>query len=230
MNNLFYVDIGWVYFCIVFGAMLLVAFVMNIQSKYFYTLHVFVRKFSIIDLESPASALELATYIKGIFGLPPELSKKSISALRGSLYLDFLFMPLVYGSIFLFCMQVSMKLSAGGHWFFALLAWLQIIPWICDIAENIYLLKKIRPDVKTSTPRAHKLYQRIEIYKWIIVFIAIVCCTAMVFYFWLTGNYTYHSIQYLMLIISEIAVVFIMKKISDKTVRVNLDNYKNVSN
>lgn len=230
MSNFFYIDISWMYFCIVFGAMLIVAFIMNLQSKYFYTLHVFVRKFSIIDLQSPVSALELATYIKGIFMLPSELSQKSLRALKGNLYLNFLFMPLAYGSIFLLCMQISAKLTSIGHGLFAVLAWAQIIAWICGVAENIYLLRKMRPDLEVSKPSVHKRYQLIQICKWTIALIAIVFCISFIFYFWLAGRYTYSSVQYLILILAEMAVIFILKKISDKTLKVNLDDYKSVGN
>ena len=230
MNSIFYIDVDLVYFCIVFGAMLVIALIMNWQSKYFYTLHVFVRKFSMIDLQSPASPLELATYIKGIFLLPPELARKSLRNLKANLHLDFIFMPLAYGSIFLFCMQISMKLTWAGHSIFALLAWLQIIPWICDIAENIYLLKKLRPNVQPSTPAIHRRYQVIEICKWGISLSAIVCCISITGYFWLTGQYQYNSVQFAVLLLAEIALVFIAKKIADKVSPVNLDDYKTVGN
>jgi hypothetical protein len=72
-----YLDIDWIYFCIVFGTMLFISFIMNLQSASLYTMHVVMRRFTIIDLEFPASAGELVAVIKGIFLLPPELSKKS---------------------------------------------------------------------------------------------------------------------------------------------------------
>lgn len=230
MHNFFYIDLSWMYFSIFFGVMLLVALYMNYQSRYYYTLHVFVRKFSLVDLQSPASPLELATYIKGIYLLPPELSKKSLQALKSNLLIEFLFMPLAFGTIFLFCMQISMKLTSVGHWLFAILAWSQIIAWILGMIENFYLLSKIRPDVKPSGLPVHKTMAWIDILKWAILLFAVVSGISVSCYFWLTGRYHYDSVQYLVLIIAEAAVVLIFKKIADKGAKVNLEIYKEISN
>jgi hypothetical protein len=230
MKSFFYIDVSWVYFCISFGAMLLVALYMNYQSRFYYTLHVFVRKFTLVDLQSPASPLELATYIKGIYLLPRELSKKSLRALKNNLRIEFLFMPLAFGTVFLFCMQISMKLTSVGHWLFAILAWSQVVAWILGMIENFYLLKKISPDVQPSVLSVHKLMGRLDIIKWAILLFAIVAGISVMCYFWLTGRYHYDSVQYLVLIIAEAAVVLVFKKIADKRPKVNLKNYKEVSN
>ena len=221
-----YININWIYFCIVFGAMLLISFIKNLQSASFYSMYVVIRKFSIIDLEFPASGLELVTFIKGIFLLPVELSKKSLRALRGQLYLDFLFMPALYGSIFLLCMKVSLKMSSFGHGLFAVLAWLQCIAWVCDITENIYLLNKIRPEPVISKPAVHIAYEILEICKWGIALMAAVCSFAAIFYLWLVGRYSYHSIQYLLIISAEIIVFFIAKKITGKSEKEKLEKFQ----
>jgi hypothetical protein len=221
-----YINIDWIYFCIVFGAMLLISFIMSLQSANFYTMHMVIRKFSIIDLEFPASALELVTYIEGIFLLPLELSKKTLRALRGQLYLDFLFMPVVYGSIFLLCMKVSLKMASFGHQLFAILAWLQCIAWLCDIIENIYLLNKIRPHPRKSKPAIHMAYLVLEMCKWGIALTATVCSIAAMFYFWLVGLYSDHSIRYLLVIAAEIIVIFIAKKITTKSEKEKLEKFQ----
>lgn len=221
-----YLNIDWIYFCIVFGAMLLISFIMSLQSVNFYTMHVVVRKFSMIDLEFPASALELVTFIKGIFLLPVELSKKTLRALRGQLYLDFLFMPSLYGSIFLLCMKVSLKMSSFGHRLFAVLAWLQCIAWLCDIIENIYLLSKIQRQPKVSKPAVHLAYMALETGKWGIALTATVCSIAAMFYFWLVGLYSLHSIYYLLIIAAEIIVIFIAKKITAKSEKEKQENFQ----
>jgi len=221
-----YIDIAWIYFCIFFGAMLLISFIMSLQSTNFYTMYVVIRKFSIIDLEFPASALELVTFIKGIFLLPVELSKKSLRAVRGQLYFDFLFMPATYGSIFILCMKVSMKMTSFGHELFAILAWLQLIPLLCDIIENIYLLNKIRPEPVISKPAVHKAYLILEIFKWGIALTAAVCSIAAIFYFWLVGWYSYHSIHYLLIITAEIIIFFILKKVTAKSEKEKLEKFQ----
>ncbi|MDQ2719182.1 MAG: hypothetical protein M3Z26_05410 [Bacteroidota bacterium] len=230
MNTFFDINPGWMYFCIVFGAMLLISFIMNQQSKKFYTLHVFMRKFSMIDLESPASPLELATYINGIFKLPQDLSKKCLNALKGNIYLSFLFAPLAYGSVFLLCIKISMQLTSVGHYLFAILAWVQIIPLLCDIIEKIYLLKKIHPDVDPSQLSIHVAYQIIGIIKWSFTLIAIVLCISTIFYFWITGKFSDNSIHYLLITIGEIILFFILKKATSKIGNVNLRSYQNICN
>ena len=221
-----YIDIDWIYFCIFFGAMLLISFIMSLQSTNFYTVDVVVRKFSILDLEFPASALEIVIFIKGIFKLPADLAKKTLNALRGQLYLDFLFMPAAYGSIFILCMKVSMKMTSFGHGVFAILAWLQCIAWLCDIIENIYLLNKIQPQPVISKPAVHKAYQILEICKWGIALTAAVCSMAAIFYFWLVGWYSLHSINYLLIIAVEIIIFFILKKVTAKSEKEKLKEFQ----
>ncbi len=222
----FFINIEWGYFCVAFGAMLIISFIMSLQSAYFYTLDVIIRKFSILDLEFPTTPQELVIFIKGIFRLPPGLSEKSLHSLKNQLYLDFLFMPAAYGTIFILCMEVSIKMTSFGHGLFAILAWLQFIPWICDIIENIYLLKKIKAEPTASAPRVHKAYLILEFFKWGIALIAVVCSIAAIFYFWLVGRYSYNSLQYLVTIIAEIAVFAIAKKIAAKSDKEKLDQFR----
>src|SRR6478735_2193254 len=98
---------NWQLFSVFFGLLLLVSFIMMLQSRNFYTFHVTKRRFSIMELEIPATYAELVKIIKGLFKLPEYESKKSVGALKGQLLIDFLFMPLAYGSIFLICWRVS---------------------------------------------------------------------------------------------------------------------------
>ena len=208
----FLITHGWIWFCIAFSVMLTTMFIMNFQSKKFYTQDVVLRKFSIIDLQFPASAQELVNIIKGIYDLPGGQTQRTLRSLRGQLYVDFLFMPAVYIGIFLLCMQVSSKMSSFGHDVFAVLGWLQAIPWICDIIENIYLLNKIRPKPAVSTLSAHKAFGWLEIFKWGIPLVGAVCSVSALFYFWLTGLYSPDSLRYLLIIVGEIIVFMIAKR------------------
>jgi hypothetical protein len=230
MNIPFYISNNGTLFCIVFGIMAFTGFIMNLQGKNFYTLHVFVRKFSILDLQFPATALELATYIRGIFLLPKELSSKSLRALKGQLYVDFLFMPFAYGTIFLLSILLSHKMNYPGNYIFTLLAWLQIVPLLCDMAENIYLLEKIRPDVTPSRPFIHKIYQLIVKIKWSIAVIAAVFCISALCYFWLTGNFSYGAVSVLAVIIAELIIIYILMRIAGNKPTVDLDQYQNIGN
>lgn len=230
MNIPFYISNNGVIFCIIFGMVLLTSFIMNLLSKNLYTLHVFVRKFSILDLQFPATALELATYIRGIFLLPKELSSKSLRALKAQLYVDFLFMPFAYGTIFLLCILLSHKMNYVGNYIFTVLAWLQIIPLLCDMTENMYLLRKIRPDVTPSTPRIHKMYQLIVKIKWTIATIGVIFCVSALCYFWLTGNFSNSTLRYFIIVFVMILVVAALTKATANISKTDLDKYQNIGN
>ena len=204
---------GWLWFCIAFGVMLIIALVMKLQRKYFYTNDVVIRKFAMIDLELPASPREVVNIIKGIFLLPPDQSQKTLKALKGQLYIDFIFMPVAYGAIFLLCMDVSWKMSSVGHGLFSALAWLQVIAWLSDLIENIYLLNKIKPGVVASSDGAHKAYMLVEVIKWSIVLVSAVCSLFALSYFWLAGRYSYPSLHYLIIIIVEIILFTVAQKL-----------------
>ena len=204
---------AWMWFCITFGVMLLIVLIMHQQTRYFYTRDVVERKFSILDLQLPSSAQELVNLIKGIFDLPDDQSQKTLKALRRHLYIDFIFMPAAYGSIFLLCYLAAGKMTNLGHPVFLILAWLQIIAWLCDIIENIYLLKNLNPGIVLSTPAVHKAYQVLEITKFGIALTGVVCSVFGFLYFWLVGKYLYISLHYLVIIIAEILLFVIGGKL-----------------
>ncbi len=219
-----------VYFCIIFGLMLLLGAFAKLLSKNFYTLHVFVRKFSILDLEFPDSSLELTTYIRGIFLLPKELSHKSLRSLKSYLYLDFLFIPLAYGSLFLLCILISDKFVFWGHYIFLVLAWLQAIPLVCDATKNFFLLKKIKCDAQVSKQVIHKAYLALEKIKWLLALVAAVFSLSALFYFWVSGKYSMCSLRFLIIVFIEISVFFILRKMFSKGTKIELDKYQNIGN
>lgn len=197
---------GWCWLCITVGVMLLTAFIMGLQGRQFYTMGVVMRTFSILDLEFPSSPKDIPSLVKGIYALPAPQRQRTLTALRGQLWLDFLFMPAAYGSIFLLCMEVAGKMNETGQVFFTWLAWLQIVPWLCDIVENIYLLRKTRPEIECSTTAVHKAYQVMEAFKWGILLIGLVCALSSLLFFWLTGDYMVGSLHYLLVLAGEVAV------------------------
>ena len=204
---------SWPLLCFIFGGVLFLTVIMNRQSAHFYTKDVVLRKFSIMDLQIPSTPAELVNLIKGLYQLPPADSAITVKALRGQLYIDFIFMPFAYGAIAILCVQLSMKMSTPfGKNIFIIFAYLQLIAWLCDIIENIYLLQKIKPGVEPSSPALHKAYLVMECFKWGIALIGLNCAIAATFYFWLTGKYTASSLHYLIIIIAEIAVFLVVSK------------------
>ncbi len=206
--------INWTAFCITFGLMLLFSFIMSILATHFFTKDPVEKKFSIMELEFPSTSRELRNLVKGMYKLlPRQKAIKTIGSLRWHLYIDFLFMPCAYGTIFLLCMLVSAKMQyAAGTIIFSILAWAQIIPWLCDIIENIYLLRKIKPFPVLSSLSIHKAYVHMEYVKWGIALGATICSVAAICYFWLAGNYEVHSLNYLAVIAGEIILFALLGK------------------
>lgn len=208
---------AWCWLCISMGILLLTTFVMMRQSRQFYTMDVVMRRFSILDLEFPGSRYEIPALIKGVYALPVDQRSKTLSALRGQLWTDFLFMPAAYGSIFLVCIKVAEKMNPAGTTLFEWLAWLQLLPWLCDIIENIYLLRKTAPNVPASTEMVHKAYQWLEITKWGISSIGMVCGLSALLFFWVTGDFDTASLHYLLIMAAEagvfIGLLFVAKPV-----------------
>jgi hypothetical protein len=88
-----------------------------------------------------------------------------------------------------------------------------LVAWLCDIIENIYLLRKIKPDVVESSPAVHKAYLGMECIKWGIALISTICAVAAIFYFWLTGHYEAGSLKYLLIMTGEVVIFFIATKL-----------------
>ncbi len=213
----FIIENSLVLFCITFGVMQLTSLIMKRQEANFCTNDGTVRAFSIFDLEFAANAKEIVNLISGIFNLPPAKQHTSVKALKSQLYIDFLFMPAAYGSIFLLCIKTSDKLTThAGKTVFLVLAWMQVLAWLCDIIENIYLLTKISPKPKGSGPFAFALYQLNEWFKWGISLTGAVCGISAMLYFWLTGSYSKDSLLYLIIVIAEILVIGIAGKMLSK--------------
>jgi hypothetical protein len=187
---------------------------MGAQGKFLFTKDVIRRKFNIMDLEFASTSQEIVNIIQGIYLLPVEKSKRALSALKNQLYIDFLFMPAVYGGIFLLCMKVADKMSSGlGENFFAVLAWLQLLPWLFDIYENIHLLGKLKPGAKASSDQTHKSFRTIVGLKWGISLLATVCSIAALCYFWLAGRYSVNTLPFLLILCVELVVFVIIGKI-----------------
>jgi len=204
---------NWLFLTILFGLLLIVSFVMMKQSQDFYTKDVIVRKFSIMELQLAATPTELVNLIKGLYALPAYQSRKSIAALKRQLKLDFLFMPLAYGCIFLLSQRVAQKMeSSVGYYVFTGFAYLQIIPWICDILENKYLLSKIIKDVKETSQKKHNQFLWMEGAKWGIALTTTVFSLSAICYFWLTGKYSLISFRYLLIIAVEIGLFLLAVK------------------
>ena len=209
---------SWSIFCTAFGITLLVLMFMNVQQFHFYTQDVVLRKFSIMEIKMPATPLELANLINGIYGLPAAKFNIALNAIKRRLYVDFIFMLFAYGSTAIICWHLAAKMNDNyGGDIFMIFGFLQVLAWLCGVIENIYLLNKIKPNAIPSITKIHQFFLVLEILKWGIVFISIVCALAALLYFWLTGHYAGSSLPYLLIVIIEIILfVFCSSLISKK--------------
>lgn len=196
---------NWLTFTIAFSLLLIITYLMMKQSRHFYTQDVVERKFSIMELEVPATPTELRNLISGLFRLSPEQSQQSLRALRGQLLLDFVFMPLAYGCIFLLCWRVAGKMSFGfGNIVFLAFAFGQALPWICDIIENVFLLSQLKPGVEEMSRRSHRRLLLMEGIKWGFSLAAMVSAISAIAYFWCVGSYSNTSLFYLGIVVAEL--------------------------
>jgi len=162
--------------------------IMGRQSKAFFTMGTVRKPFSIFDLEFPASPVSAANLLLGIGLLGEEAALKVKRALRGQLYVDFLFMPGVYVGILILCRGAALK---TGHWpgtFFCALAYLQLLAWLLDITENLILLSLIKRPRPFSQGQ-FKAYGFMELFKWGLPLIGFACASSTLLYFWITGSY-----------------------------------------
>jgi len=207
----------WSWFCLTFGLMLVTTLIMTEQGKRFRTNDGTIRKFSILDLEFAANGKEIVNLIKGIYKLSKIDAKRVLSALKGQLLVDFLFMPAVYGSIFLLCRVTSAKLvSHPGKEAFYWLAWAQGISWVCDAGENIYLLTKIKPEPVLPSRTGFTIYTVNEWVKWGIACLGAIGSLSCILYFWLTGEFSAHSLSYAAILTGELIFFFLAGKVLAK--------------
>lgn len=205
---------SWMCFVILVGIALFTSIVMSILARKFRTHYGVTRKFSIMDLEFPSSRRDYHKIINGIYRLPD--SAKILSALRGNLLVDFLFMPAIYGLIFILCMNVSTKMESDwGEFGFQLFAWLQLLAWLLDIIENIYMLghlKEVKMD-QTFVDAPLRGFKYMVHTKWIIALLGGICSSMVLLCFWLEGEYDQTNLKYLVYLVVEILVALVLTRL-----------------
>jgi hypothetical protein len=110
--------------------------------------------------------LELFYAKEKVQGILSALDYRVQTILRYHLYFDFAFMTGVYPGITSLCMMAREKVfSPGLKKILYILAGLQLLAWVADIAENYYLLLWIREQVIGNE---FEWYHGIVAVKWII--------------------------------------------------------------
>lgn len=202
---------AWLWFCIALGIALVASLAMSVLANNFLTRDGSVRRFSIMELEFPSTPLEIVNIIRGIYDLPPEQCIKGVRSLKIHFLLDFiLFMPATYGGIFILCMKVSVRMGPYGRACFLVLAWLQLVAFVFDVVENIYLINKIKQDVCRSEVQVHKWYIRMEMAKWGIALLGAIGSFSVLLYYWVSGSYDDNSIPYVFAFLAEVFLFIVV--------------------
>jgi len=186
----------WTWLIVCLLVFCFVSYIMSKQANLFVSGRT-GKKFSIFDLEFPASRSSLQSLIQSIDLLPnPSLFPEPANvkkAIRSQLWLDFIFMPAAYGGIFLLCMAASYCVRNALQNFFIIFAWMQMIAWLFDILENILLFRQIKKPVVMGTT-AFKLYQIMELLKWSIASLGLFLSIFALCYCWLMGINSSHPL------------------------------------
>lgn len=179
---------GWICLSILIILAVILTAIMMGQEKKFFTQDPVRKKFTMLSLEFPGSAQEIYNLVQGIYALPGGESSQVLRALRSQLVTDFLFMPAAYGAIYVLNMQVYWLMPSDQGNFFLVLAWLQVIPWVCDIIENLFLFGRISKEARVCSKGVFTGYRILESLKWGISLFGVTCGVSSLFYLWLTGH------------------------------------------
>lgn len=228
----------WICFLASSTLTMIFAYIMHRQSLMLFTRIGTKKKFSVMDLEFPSSSVDLRKVLSGINKLEPKQIIKTKKALKGNLYVDFLFMPFAYFTIFLLCMHIA---DRNGNPVFAILAWLQVITWICDLWENSYILKIYKSvnsvnsvpavnlncidEKNCSTAFDHYkeesgfiVFKYMVRIKWAIALAGLICSLLMLFYYWITRQYNTEALPYLYMFFGVVILFIIISMFSKKKV------------
>ncbi len=175
--------------------------------------------FNIFDLEFPSSELSLKVLIRQMdAGVKKHVVRH--------LWVDFIFMAGAYPAIFLLCLKASFKMVFWGKWIFLILAFLQILPWLFDILENLYLLRMVKKGSsepagvtdggsKANSP-AYNFFQFCVKTKFLIALVGTVCSLFGLLYFWIVGDYQKENLPYLAVAFIMIVVFTLLGKVTEK--------------
>lgn len=154
----------------------------NIAKKFFIDLPV-QRPFSIFNVEFPGSDASLTDLVN-------RMSHEVKMQLKKHLNVDFIFMLAVYPGVAILCFKAAHSIDTNtGSIILEAMGWAQIIPWICDIIENIILIKKV------NEPQKEMLFTY-NTFKWLVGIkfgIALLAITSVLFsmiYIWLIGGFS----------------------------------------
>ena len=214
------------------GVALLLSSIMGVLSKNFVTLHVFIRKFKMLDLEFATTPLELSTYVNGIFNkeMPEELSGKCYRSIKAFLILSILCQILIATVFFFTCHLIAANLKGIHRIFFLGLAWLQVASLLCGFVRVIFFLSYIKAGAKPLSQKTFKVNEVIEIIKWAIPLITGVVIISYFLFVWFSGVANLQLLDIVMLLIAEVFIVFLIKKYVIKIKPVNVEMYRSVGN
>ena len=103
-----------------------------------------------------------------------------------------------------------MKMEFVGRYLFLFLAAIQILPWLFDVLENSYLLRKAssnrEAEKKEYNSGSFRMFQLLVRAKFVIALTGGVAAVSGLFYFWLTGAFHKESLLYIGVIFGELVI------------------------
>ena len=191
-------------------------------SRSFYTNFIFVRRFDMADLQFPASPVDFAFYINGVFAFESRRSKKILRVLKGYLLLNFLYYPAACLFVFALCQKAAEKLLGGAQVFFIVLAWLSLVACLFTFVTNTLLLVNIRQQVVGKSKHPTLLYQAALLVRYTLLLVPLVSVLSLFLYFWLSGSYQlqnrWWALGMAFLVFVFGAIQFFLRKVSDPKV------------
>jgi hypothetical protein len=156
----------WIYFGLCLADVLVTQRIMAGQGKHFFYFEGGRKPFTMLNLEFPKDLAYFYTVLSGIDKLEPADAAIVKRNVRAQLWVDFIFMPGTYTGVFLVCMAAAEKSGGVVNQVFAGLAWFQVVCWLLDITENIYLFSQLRQAKKPSA-FGFACYRVLELLKWL---------------------------------------------------------------
>lgn len=191
----------WPHFILHFTLFLFTTLWMSALARRFRTVDTDLGEvpFSIFDLQFPSSETELCKLLSSA-------TSDGKWALRMHLLVDFLFMIAVYPMIAILCLALGEK-TGMGKYFFWLIAALQMVAFLFDILENLYLLRRLRkPQVSGGFGR----FTFFVYAKFMLAFLGVSVTLPVIFYFWMTGTTAAGTLQYIGIAILEVVVFMLI--------------------
>lgn len=212
---MFWSDLNsWTFFCILFGLYLFFTLAQMIVGQKVVYKSIIERKLGLLQLKTVPTAREFYFVIKGLYAQPANRSAAAVTALKRQLIFDCLCIPFRYGCLFVLCWLVALKMPYDVYVkLFIGLALAQIPCALCHISENIYIGKKIKPNIFIPPIIVYSFYLQLFFVRWVVMTVALACSMSAIGYFLLKSNFYPSSTTYFIVILAEAIIFYFLKRV-----------------